>query len=41
VAEVGLFCGLVTDLIIATPDGVEHLEKPRPGGTGAASRERN
>jgi hypothetical protein len=24
VAEVGLFCGLTSDLIIATPAGVEH-----------------
>lgn len=29
VAEVGLFCGLVTDLIVATPDGVEHEERMR------------
>jgi hypothetical protein len=33
--------GPVTDLIIATPDGVEHLEKPRPGGTDAMPRERS
>jgi ribose 5-phosphate isomerase A len=29
VAEVGLFCGLVNDLIIATPSGVDHQERPR------------
>jgi ribose 5-phosphate isomerase A len=27
VAEVGLFCGLVSDLIVATPDGVEHQQR--------------
>ena len=30
VAEVGLFCGLASDLIIATCDGVEHWERPKP-----------
>jgi ribose 5-phosphate isomerase A len=30
VAEVGLFCGLVSGLIIATPAGVEHKVNPRP-----------
>ena len=29
VAEVGLFSGLATDLIIATPSGVDHQERPR------------
>jgi ribose 5-phosphate isomerase A len=28
VAEVGLFHGLATDLIIATPSGVDHQERP-------------
>lgn len=27
VAEVGLFCGLASDLIVATPGGVEHTER--------------
>jgi ribose 5-phosphate isomerase len=30
VAEVGLFCGLASDLIIATCDGVGHRERPQP-----------
>ena len=30
IAEVGLFCGLANDLIIATCDGVGHQERPRP-----------
>ncbi len=30
VAEVGLFCGLASDLIIATRDGVGHRERPQP-----------
>ncbi|MEU6011757.1 hypothetical protein [Streptomyces sp. NPDC047453] len=30
VAEVGLFCGLATDLTIATPSRVDHQERPRP-----------
>lgn len=30
VAEVGLFCGLASDLIIATCDGVEHRKRPKP-----------
>ncbi len=30
VAEVGLFRGLASDLIIATCDGVEHRERPQP-----------
>ena len=30
VAEVGLFCGLASNLIIATCDGVEHRERPQP-----------
>lgn len=29
VAEVGLFSGLATDLIIAAPGGVDHQERPR------------
>jgi ribose 5-phosphate isomerase A len=29
VAEVGLFCGVVTDLIIAAPSGVDHQARPR------------
>ena len=30
VAEAGLFCGLASDLIIATCDGVAHRERPQP-----------
>jgi ribose 5-phosphate isomerase A len=30
VAEVGLFCGLASDLFIATRDGVEDRERPQP-----------
>ncbi|MFD4973260.1 hypothetical protein [Streptomyces sp. NPDC058424] len=29
VAEVGLFCSLATDLIVATPSMVDHQERPR------------
>ena len=29
VAEVGLFSGLTTDLVTATPSGVDHQERPR------------
>jgi ribose 5-phosphate isomerase A len=29
VAEAGLFSGLVNDLIVATPSGVDHQERPR------------
>ncbi len=29
IVEVGLFCGLTTDLVIGTPDGVDHQIVPR------------
>ena len=40
VAEVGLFCGLVSDLIIATPDGVEQPPAPQPRQLNGPSQDK-